>query len=72
MKVRQYLRISMRHFKLVETLSYNWRDMYYPPSPTNLGECVYTLNTSNFVWPTGITYPEMRQARNDVLIGMRL
>lgn len=70
-KERKYLCLSMRHFHL--EYSHNWRSMPHLSRsvvPDRLGECIYTLNTSNFKWPDGVTLPEIQSARIAVIEGM--
>lgn len=59
----------MRHLQLEILCGYDYRHLQ-TPRHYNLGEGLYTLTTSNLTWPNGVSYPEMKQARNDVVVGM--
>lgn len=67
--MRDYLKLSMRHLHM-ERISFDYRSMLYNPYPGvrqhDLGEVVYTLNTSNRSWPAGVSYSDMMQTRNEL------
>lgn len=58
----------MRHFHLEDGvpnpshLDRSWT--------THLGEALYTLTTSNFKWPDGVSYREMVRVRREVISGI--
>lgn len=74
-KIRQFLRISMRHLDLQSSTSYNWRkiaDGQRDRLSESLGECIYTINTSNRKWPRGVSYDEMMESRHDLIKAVTL
>lgn len=67
---RQYIRLATRYLALEDLCSYDYRHVQ-TARHLNLGEGLYTLTTSNLKWPDSVSYAEMKQARTDVITGMR-
>lgn len=63
----------MRHFHMESHIACDHRDMFYDRTSrhTNIGDGVYTLTNSNISWPSNVSFNEFKQARIDVLSGIR-